>query len=222
MTGQVDGASKASIVIEYDGFPGDKESQFRQWQSEIQSGVSQFEGYLGTDIFPPVKKGQDGWYIVVHFDSHAYLSQWLDSDTRHYLINKGRRKFGAYRYRIGTGLEGWFSKGKNQDESPNPPAWKQIFSVLFGLYPTVMVETLAFAHFRLMESWSIAPKMFVNNLVSCCLLTLVVMPLVTSLLNFWLKPQRSTPKINVIGTLLVFIGYGFMISIFHLFSQMSF
>lgn len=218
MTNQADLVSDASIVIEYGEVSGDQESQFRQWQAEIRSGVSQFEGYLRTDIFPPIKGKQDKWYIVVHFDTPANLIQWLDSDTRHQLLNIGRRNFGSYRYRIETGLEGWFSNKRNSKDRLNPPAWKQNFAVLFGLYPTVMIETLLFSHFHLMQSWSLAAKMLVNNLVSCSLLTWAVMPSVTRLLKFWLKPQGAPVRINLIGTLLVFMGYGLMVSIFKFFS----
>ena len=111
MTNQMDQLHDASIVIEYDGISGEKESQFQQWQAEIRSGVKQFEGYLRTDVFPPVQGAQTNWYIVVHFDTQAHLSCWLDSDTRHDLIGRGKRKFGSYRYHVGsglTGLEAWF------------------------------------------------------------------------------------------------------------------
>jgi hypothetical protein len=225
----------ASIVIEYDEISDDKEAQFRQWQSQIRAGVSQFKGYLKTDICRPIEGLQDKWYIVVHFDSPASLGEWLDSDIRHYLIGLGKKKFGSYRYKIGTGLEGWFSnKNKLGELDSHPPAWKQNFAVLFGLYPTVMLETLLFSHFHIMESWPLAPKMFVNNLVSCSLLTWVVMPGTIELLNFWLKPQQTNQSavrsatatarsptqkffanLDVIGTLLIFAGYGLMISIFH-------
>jgi antibiotic biosynthesis monooxygenase (ABM) superfamily enzyme len=208
--------SSTSIVIEYE-VPRGKEQLFQQWQSEFRSVIGQFKGYVRTDLCPPIDGTQNKWYVVVHFDDPISLTNWLDSDSRHDLVRAGRRKFGPYRYKgIGTGLEGWFSNQKNADEAPsNPPAWKQILAVLFGLYPTVMLETLLFSHFHLMESWSIAYKMFVNNLVSCCLLTWVVMPAITRLLSFWLKPQQTTFKLNLVGTFLVAIGYGLMISGFH-------
>jgi uncharacterized protein len=221
MTNQTDPITNASIVIEYDDIADDKEAQFLQWQAEIRAGLEQFDGYLKTDLCRPIHGMQEKWYIVVHFDSPAHLGEWLDSDIRHHIIGKGKKNFGPYRYKIQTGFEGWFGKGTNAIT----PAWKQNFAVLFGLYPTVMLETLFFSRFGVLDSWSLAPKMFVNNLISCSLLTWVVMPLTTALLNFWLKPQQSTgdaggrespspTQTNLIGTLLIFIAYGFMIAIF--------
>jgi uncharacterized protein len=221
MTNQTDPITNASIVIEYDDIADDKEAQFLQWQAEIRAGLEQFDGYLKTDLCRPIHGMQEKWYIVVHFDSPAHLGEWLDSDIRHHIIGKGKKNFGPYRYKIQTGFEGWFGKGT----ATSTPAWKQNFAVLFGLYPTVMLETLFFSHFGVLDAWSLAPKMFVNNLISCSLLTWVVMPLTTALLNFWLKPQQSTgdavgreslspTQTNLIGTLLIFIAYGFMIAIF--------
>ncbi|MBW4580824.1 MAG: hypothetical protein KME42_14755 [Tildeniella nuda ZEHNDER 1965/U140] len=222
MTNQVEPVPNSSIVIEYDRIPAKKESEFRQWQADIRSGLTEFEGYLRTDVFPAIQGAQDKWYVVVHFDTPANLSQWLDSDTRHRLISLGKRRFGAYRYHIGnglTGLEAWFSKRVDaNDKRSNPPAWKQNFAVLFGLYPTVMVETLLFSKLRLMETWAQPYQMFVSNLVSCSLLTWAVMPSVTWLLSFWLKPQQTTTRLDLIGTLLVFLGYGLMVAVFHSFT----
>ncbi|PSB24586.1 antibiotic biosynthesis monooxygenase [Stenomitos frigidus] len=218
MTDQIEPMPDGSIVIEYDGIPGEKETEFRKWQSEIRSGVTQFEGYLRTDVFPAIKDAQDKWYIIVHFDTPANLSQWLDSDTRHRLISMGKRRFGAYRYHMGnglTGLEAWFSKRIDTNgKRSHPPAWKQNFAVLFGLYPTVMVETLLFAKLRFMDAWALPYQMFVSNLVSCSLLTWVVMPSVTWLLSFWLKPQQMDGRLNLIGALLVFLGYSLMVAVF--------
>ncbi len=223
MTNQSEPESNASIVIEYDKIAHNKEAQFLQWQSEIRAGLQQFTGYLKTDLCRPIQGMQEKWYIVVHFDSSAHLGEWLDSDLRHQIIAKGKKNFGSYRYKIQTGFEGWF--GNRNDAEASTPAWKQNFAVLFGLYPTVMLETLFFSHFGVLGDWSLAPKMFVNNLISCSLLTWVVMPLTTMLLNFWLKPRqavaenlgRESPSpspTNLIGTLLIFIAYGFMIAIF--------
>ncbi|MBW4693068.1 MAG: hypothetical protein KME27_15045 [Lyngbya sp. HA4199-MV5] len=220
MTQPDESIAPSSIVIEYDRIPGEKESEFKKWQSEIRAGVSQFEGYVRTDVFPPIQGAQTKWYVAVHFDSPAHLSQWLDSDTRHALISRGKRRFGAYRYHVGnglTGLEAWFAKRLDAEgKRSNPPAWKQNFAVLFGLYPTVMVETLLFRKLGLMASWALPYQMFINNLVSCSLLTWAVMPFVTWLLHFWLKPQQTQLKLNLIGALLVFVGYGLMVAVFRL------
>ncbi|WP_404786627.1 antibiotic biosynthesis monooxygenase [Altericista sp. CCNU0014] len=227
MTKQIEQLSNASIVIEYDEIASDKEAQFLQWQSEIQAGLNQFEGYLKTDVCRPIRGMQEKWYIVVHFDSPAHLGEWLDSDIRHHIIGKGKKKFGPYRYKIQAGFEGWF--GQRNETNASVPAWKQNFAVLFGLYPTVMLETLLFSHLGIMESWPLAPKMFVNNLISCSLLTWIVMPLTTALLNFWLKPRqasgedaersRALVRTDIIGTLLVFVAYGFAIAIFQSLAQ---
>lgn len=184
--------SNTSLVIEYEIF-AEQESLFEQWQSELKLAVSKFKGYVNTDVFPPIIGVHNKWYIVVHFDNSANLTCWLDSDIRHELIRIGRKNFGPYEYKkLGTGLEGWFSQDRHISGKPQQiPAWKQNFAVLFGLYPTVMVETLLFSQFPLMEFWPLANKVFVSNIISCSLLTWVVMPFVTNLLKFWLKPQRS-------------------------------
>lgn len=219
MKNQVNQLSNTSIVIEYE-VSKEQELLFRQWQSQLRSAVTLFKGYLNTDIFPPIKGVQDKWYIIVHFDTPANLTRWLDSDSRHELIKFGKKNFCSYQYhKLGTGLEGWFQqRKKSRQVNSTPPAWKQNFAVLFGLYPTVMFETLLFSQLGLMHDWSLAYKIFVNNLVSCSLLTWVVMPFVTGLLNFWLRPQRAAVKLNLIGTSLVFVGYGFMMFIFRFLS----
>ena len=212
--------ASSSLVIEYEIF-ADKELLFEQWQSELKSAASKFKGYLGTDVFPPIIGVHNKWYIVVRFDNSVNLTCWFDSDIRHELIRIGRQNFAPYEYKnLGTGLEEWFSQKRDASSKPQSilPAWKQNFAVLFGLYPVVMMENLLFSHFRLMDSWSLAHKIFVGNVISCSLLTWVVMPWVTKLLKFWLKPQRSLLQINLVGTVIVFLGYGLMISLFNFLS----
>ena len=81
-----------------------------------------------------------------------------------------------------------------------------------------MLETILFSQLHIMESWSLAPKMFVSNLVSCSLLTWAVMPFVTWLLNFWLKPTQSIATANLIGIALLVVGYGLMVAVFRFFA----
>jgi antibiotic biosynthesis monooxygenase (ABM) superfamily enzyme len=218
MGDRIESASSVSLVIEHD-LPIGKESEFSRWQSEIIAASSQFEGYLRTEILPPMEEDQDKWYTVIYFDTAEHLTRWLESDVRHKLIKTKRKNLGSYQFiHYETGLESWFARQKNSQKIQlSPPPWKQAFAVLFGLYPTVMLETLLFSYLGLMESWSLAPTVLVNNLISCFLLTWLVMPFVRKLLHFWLQPRSDSWHTDFSGTLIIFLGLGFMVSIFNAF-----
>jgi hypothetical protein len=200
----------ASYVIEHQ-VAKSKEEEFRQWQSRITQAASQFEGYLGTDVCPPVED-EITWYIVVQFDSCDRLHEWLESDVRHELVQVGKEIFSTAKVtHFKTGLERWFVK-----QEPDPPAWKQILATLLGLYPTVMLLQLVDHSLGLTKNWSLADGMLVSNWVSCCLLTWLVMPLVAWMFKFWLQPQKKWALlINGGGGLLILIALGLMRSIFH-------
>jgi len=197
-------------VIEHD-VAKEKENAFREWQTQITEAASRYEGYLGTDVCPPVEADQNRWYIMVHFDSSENLSHWLDSDVRQALIERGKTIFSSTKITYyKTGLERWFLYRKT-----NPPAWKQIMATLLGLYPTVMILLLLQSSLEFMNRLSQADAMLISNLLSCCLLTLFVMPFVARLLKFWLQPAHQTsPQNNWIGLLLILAALGFMRSFF--------
>lgn len=204
--------SSVCFIIEQD-IPPDKTGAFLQWQAEIIEISHQFKGYLKTDNFPPIPNIRDKWYTVIHFDTPENLTRWLESEARHRLIRNRKDNLGFYRF-IGykTGFEEWFSKQKNL------PKWKQGLAVLFGLYPTVMLETILFTHWRVLESWSFASSMLVNNLISCFALTWIVMPLVKKLFSFWLEPKNQSIKLDGMGTLLILLGLSLMLSLFTAFT----
>lgn len=201
----------SSYVIEHD-VASDKQDEFREWQNNITQAASQYQGYQGTDICPPVEKG-DKWYIMVHFDAPDHLNKWLDSDVRHNFVKVGESIFSTSKLTYyKTGLERWFIK-----EKTNPPAWKQIMATLLGLYPTVMLLLLLQSSLRFMQSLSQADAMLISNFASVCLLTWFVMPAVSRLLKFWLQPaSRDSIQNNWMGLLLVVFALGLLRSIFAL------
>ncbi|MEB3336567.1 MAG: antibiotic biosynthesis monooxygenase [Leptolyngbyaceae bacterium] len=208
---QLDKSSSASYVIEHE-VDKSKEAEFREWQSNIREAASQFTGYVGTDVCPPVEGDYNKWYVIVHFDSSDHLTHWVESEIRRDLIEVGKKVFSTYKItHFKTGLERWFIKQKAQ-----PPAWKQILATLLGLYPTVMILTLGQSSISWMSVFSLADSMLLSNLASCCLLTWLVMPFVAKLLKPWLEPTDSSPvNIHWIGTLLILIALVFMRSIFN-------
>jgi len=199
----------ASYVIEHE-VSQQKEKQFKQWQHRITQAASQFDGYLGTTVCPPVEQGAK-WYIIVHFDSPDSLTSWLESDIRRNLVEIGKQIFLSSKItHFQTGLEQWFVKQEAQ-----PPAWKQILATLLGLYPTVMLLSLLQSSLQWTNSWAFADVMLLSNFLSCCLLTWLVMPFVASLLKAWLQPKdRNLAKINWIGAALVLTALALMRSIF--------
>ncbi len=203
----------ASYVIEHE-VSKKKEDAFREWQLNISKAASQYDGYLGTDVYPPLEAHQQKWYIIMHFDDPNHLADWLRSRDRQDLVEEGHKTFQKFKitfYR--TGLERWFLK-----EKAASPAWKQNLSVLLGLYPTVMGLLFLQSSIPWMNTLSRADAMLISNFLSCFLLGWIVMPFVAKLFKFWLVPAGQASNANtLIGTLLIVCALMLMRSGFVLF-----
>lgn len=136
------------------------------------------------------------------------------------MLKLGQAIFTSYRFKsFTTGLEGWFSQRTRAEQvGSGPPAWKQILSVVLGLYPVVMLQSALFESLGIMQSWTMASSMVVNNLITSAVLTLVVMPQVSRWLNFWLEADyRPTAwKKDLLGAVRVAIALTFLVLLFHL------
>lgn len=200
--------SSVSFIIEQD-IPPDKTKYFLQWQKEINQVCCQFKGYLKTENFPSSSSKKNKWYTIIYFDSKDNLTLWLDSEERYHFVQARKNKLGFYRF-IGykTGLEEWLVSKKIL------PKWKQALAVLLGIYPIVMLETILFSSWQIIASWSLSWQILVNNLISCSVLTWLVMPLVSKLFKFWLDPPKPSLWNNYLGIFLIIIGLLLMVSFF--------
>lgn len=212
----------SSVVIEYT-VPRQKGWAFRRWHAQFIRSARRSPGFVRADRHRPLscKDGALKWYWVVHFDQPEHLNQWLASKPREEILQKGRDIFESYRFKsFTTGLEGWFSKRSGTEfDSLGPPAWKQILSVVLALYPVIMIQDRIFGYFGILEDWSMASAMWVNLMITSCILTFVVMPFVVKLLDFWLQPahQDVSVRAQVVGTTATLLAMGAMVLIFNVF-----
>lgn len=196
------GSQAVTVVVSHPPVPG-RESEFLAWQHRITDAERKFPGFRGSEWHPPIPGVQDDWTILFTFDTQQHLDRWLESPQRAALLTEGR-EFKDFTVRpIPSPYGSWFSAGGAGDEQV--PSWKTALSVLVGLYPLVVVLTITID-----ELWPGAPlwaSLLIGNIASVCLLTWVVMPIVTRALRFWLEPgDMSGGRVDTIG-LLVSVGF---------------
>lgn len=186
------------------------EAQLERWQKGITQAAGAFAGFLGAETFKPVPGIQDEWVIVFRFASPKTLQGWLDSKERQTWLDQAKPWVRDVSMQtVGGGLGGWFPLSP---QSPRqPPDWKQSLAVLVALYPTVMVLNYLLWP-QLEKVVSVPVNMFLNNVASVAILTWVLMPPTTRLLDPWLNPKSD--KATVVGTAVVALVCAAMVAAF--------
>lgn len=173
----------ASSVFSYCVKP-ECEGQFMEWRGRILEECRKWEGFLGTESFDTLDCEQPEFVVVVRFDNRAHLDAWLRSKVRTDYLKEVRPYVRHYHIRrIGSGFEGWFDV--SEDRSP-PAAWRQGMVILAALFPVIMIlRHLLGGVFTILPF----PAAFLVLLtVDVTLLTYVIMPHFSRLMNFWLRP----------------------------------
>jgi antibiotic biosynthesis monooxygenase (ABM) superfamily enzyme len=190
-----------TVVISHPVMP-EHEQQFLDWQDQVTAAERKFTGFRGSQLFRPVPGVQQDWTVVYRFASEADLNRWLESPERAELLVQ-EELFKDYQLNtVANSFGSWFSFGGDAEIAVSTPAWKSALSVLVGLYPTIVLLTLAIS--KLWPNAELWASLLVGNVLSVGLLTWVVMPIVTRALRFWLveAPTRSHARVDRIGALM--------------------
>ena len=198
LVGGDDQASLATVVVSHAVRTAD-EAAFLAWQDRMTEAESRFPGFRGSELFPPVPGVQTEWTALYRFASAGDLEGWLASDDRRRLLDEGQR-FQDFRLRRVSGTFGsWFPvSGSGPDAAP-VANWKSALSVLVGLYPTVVLLTLALG--RIWPTAQLWESLLLGNVLSVTLLTWVIMPTVNRVFAFWLTPRLDArqPRTDATG-----------------------
>jgi len=215
-----DQAFYSSLVVEHIVTKA-KSKAFERWYKTLIQAASRHPGFVRADLNPPLPCEDDvvKWHSIVHFNSPENLNSWVSSSARKQIVENGQTILRAYRFKsFTTGLEGWFSERNREGEQSGlgPPVWKQILSVVFGLYPLVMVRIKLFPGTGVIGDWSPSAAMLLATLVTSAILAIAIMPTLTRLMGFWLYPayRESRWKADVLGTIVMGLGLMFMVGIF--------
>lgn len=201
----------ASEVVIARVAPGD-EKAYDNFRAALDDKAAGYPGFVGAEVFPPT--ADDGnWTAVLTFDSNASMQQWRTSPERAELLQRIRFVAEEQDWVLPSGFRRW-SSGNASDAQP--PTWKQAMTALAVLYAMVSVLNITLGNFigngLSVEGNKVVAGLglpfplvvFVGNAVGTVLLTWVLMPVVTRLLDWWLSPKASRAQtLRGVGLLLV-------------------
>lgn len=195
--------------------PAEHVDEFLEWQERLRLAENKFPGYRGSEMFRPIEGAQDEWTTLYRYDSAADLDRWLTSNERRQLLEEGKR-FSDFRLRtIDNSFGSWFTFDEDGGRARTPSDTKTSIAVWVGLYPTVVLLTLALSPARL-PMWL---GMLIGNLLSSFVISFVTMPFyVNPLLKRWLYPAADAPKTstNIRGAMLIVAVMAFWTVLFWL------
>lgn len=191
----------ATTVFSYCIKPG-HEAEFADWRRRILEAVREWPGFLGTESFDTIESGKRPEFVViVRFDTREHLDAWMNAPVR----NEFMREVEAYVEkvhvrRVGSGFEGWFDT--SIDRRP-PVAWRQGMVILGALFPLIMI--LRHVLHPLFGVMPFPVAFLVLLTIDVTLLTYVIMPHFSRLMNFWLQPKPGS------GWVTELLGWGVLL-----------
>jgi hypothetical protein len=139
----------------------------------------------------------------------------LTSAERKQLLDDGKKFHDFKLQTVDHSLGSWFAFDDKGNEAPPPSATKTSVAVWVGLYPTVVLLTLALSPLK-MPLWI---GSLVGTLPSSFLISFVMMPYyVNPLLKNWLRPPADAPKsrTNIRGLGIIAAVMAFWVVVFYL------
>ena len=160
------------------------EAQYELWISGVIAAASTYSGHLGTNVLRPGPATNHEYVLIYRFDNYSNCQIWEKSSLRQsWLAKLSDMVEGDPITHRGTGLEFWF-------DLPELPVQKHPSAHKMALVLIPVVYSLVLMFNIVLEPWladmSLWQHILVVVVLQVLLMTYVVMPRVTRLLQPWL------------------------------------
>lgn len=206
-----DTAEHAAALITCQVEPAN-EAAFLKWERDVFRAESAAPGFVGHRLDRPLPGIQDGWVIVLAFDSDANLTNWLESPRRAELLEAGSHFQSDVTVRKGYYGFGFWQR--DQDKTPPLVIFKNNLVVLLVLYPIVYLWGYLVGDPLLaalgVPFWL---ALFLGNLFSTQVLGWWAVPWAFDRFADWLSPT-CPPRRNAIGFALLLTLFGLSMALY--------
>lgn len=162
-----------------------KEKEYEATIREMFVAMHATSGFLGADLIPPERPGED-YQVVVRFACEAALKLWDESAQRaHFRERLVHLAEDEPAYRTLTGLEAW-STPPVVPPSLHPPRGRMTVVTWLGIFPTVSLYLWLLA--PLLADLPFLARTAILTALIVPTMTYAVMPRLTRLLKNWLNP----------------------------------
>jgi antibiotic biosynthesis monooxygenase (ABM) superfamily enzyme len=157
------------------------------WVNAGTTLAEDFPGFLGTGWVRP-DQGSSEWHMLYRFADAESLRNWEESSQRRWWLSSAEGFVEHTRVERRTGIEGWFdppSEQNVQDAPKAPPRWKQAVTIWLGFFPVSLLAAFTLNH--LIVDLHVVLRTLISTLCLTPIMTYLVLPQVTRMLQPWLK-----------------------------------
>lgn len=176
----------------------DHHDQMTAWVRAGSSLAERFPGFLGTGWVRPGPES-DEWHMLYRFDGPESLARWEASEQRAWWLASAQGLVEESRKERRTGIEGWFDPpqehtvedlaGGPASKAVAPPRWKQAVMIWFAFFPLSLATTVLLS--RVAPDLAVVPRVLVTTVAMTPIMTSMVLPFLTSRLEWWLKGRPA-------------------------------
>tara|TARA_R110002110_G_C13463837_1_gene718676 strand:+ start:60 stop:602 length:543 start_codon:yes stop_codon:yes gene_type:complete len=179
MTGD---SGPVTVAVERKVVPG-RELDYEDWVRGVTADALEFPGHMGVNVIRP-NKGSRIYVTIFRFDNYEHCRAWEDSGVRRAWLDRlAGITEGEDQVRKTTGLEFWFSLPELPALHPSPHKMAVVLIVVVFL----LVLLLNLLLDPVTAEWPMPARLLVVAVLQVTLMTYLVMPQVTRLLESWLR-----------------------------------